>query len=338
MAAATEGKWRVIGHDWAVQFLRRALEGDNLSHAYLIVGQPQLGKRTLALEFARAVNCEGERRPCGTCRACTLALAGRHPDIVTVRGEGVRSTILIDQVRDLCRQASLAPVEGRRRVYVICNAELANEHAANAFLKTLEEPRRHVIFVLTATAEELVMPTIVSRCQVLFLHSLSREVIQRGLMEHWEVPEERARLLAHLSGGRMGRALSLLENEKLLARRTRALDQLRELLAGGWMERFAAAQEASKRSDELLEHLEVWLSWWRDLLLLQQGLADRIVNLDRATELRQMEPAFTPGQARGAVEAIQTCAYHIQKNVGARLAMEWLMLHLPTAGRLPLEG
>ena len=332
MAAVPAGTWNVVGHEGAVRFLQRSLERGKLSHAYLFVGPPQAGKRTLAVELARAINCEGTPKPCGTCRPCQLIARDRHPDVVTVRGEGVKGAILVDQVRELRREASLAPVEGRRRVYILCGLELANENAANALLKTLEEPPAHVTFLLTTTSEELLTPTIVSRCQVLFLGTLPREAIQQALEQRWALPAERASLLAGLSGGRIGRALALHQSEQLLARRREALDQLQVLLAANWGRRFALAAEMARRVDQIPSTLEIWLSWWRDLLFLQEGLSDRVANLDRQDELVARRGAFGPADARRALVALQACAHHLRSNVSARLALERLMLHLPLAG------
>ena len=314
-----------------MEFLQRAQKHERHSHAYLLVGPPQVGKRTLALEFARAISCTGTPKPCGQCRSCVLASRGHHPDIMTVRGEGAGGAILVDQIRAIRREASLSPMEGRHRIYVICNVHLANENAANALLKTLEEPPRHVLFLLTATAEELVPPTILSRCQVVRLQPLARQEVEDALIQRWAAPPEQATLLARLSGGRLGKALSMLQSKQPLERRAAVLDQLQELSVAGWVTRFSAAEEIAGRSADIRELLEVWLTWWRDMLFLHTGLRGQIVNIDRIEELERDYRRFDEHHVQSALQALQTCTDCIQKNVGARLALEWLMLQLPTA-------
>jgi len=157
--------WQVVGHEWAVELLKRSLTNGRVAHAYLLTGPPQIGKTTLALNFAQALNCQNPEGPCGECLSCRKIAHGTHPDVRVIEGQG--GTIKIDQIRALQRQAALSCTEGRWKVFILRQMERATTEAANCLLKTLEEPPAHVILVLTASEADALPPTIVSRCQVL---------------------------------------------------------------------------------------------------------------------------------------------------------------------------
>ena len=197
--------WGTIGHEWAAEFLRRAIDGQQVAHAYLFTGPANVGKTHLALEFASALNCTGDAPPCSSCSVCRRTAEGTHPDVTLVEPDGDR--IKIDQVRGLRRQLALSPHEGPWRVCIIAEFQAATVEAANAFLKTLEEPPSRVVIILTATDASLLLPTIVSRCQTLALRAVPMERIECALVEQWKESEDRARLIARLSGGRVGWAI-----------------------------------------------------------------------------------------------------------------------------------
>ena len=155
--------FRTVGHDKAVKALTRAIDSDRIAHAYLIAGPPQIGKMTLAIDIARAVNCvadeqpnmfgETEPKPCNTCGPCDRITRGLHTDVrVVTLGQDSRgrtqTLISIDQVREVQREASLRPSEGKYRVFIFDRAEYLSQGAATALLKTLEEPPDQVIFIL----------------------------------------------------------------------------------------------------------------------------------------------------------------------------------------------
>ncbi len=320
--------WQVVGHKWAVDLLKRALAGERVAHACLLTGPPQIGKRSLALNFAQALNCLDEEKPCGQCLACSKIAHGSHPDVQIIEGEG--GTLKIDQMRTLRHEAALSPLEGRWKVYIIRQMEQATAEAANCLLKTLEEPPSNVILMLTASEAEALLPTIVSRCQVLNLRPLATETVQRSLQERWGVDVERAQLLARLSGGRLGWAVTASQNDAILPRREKHLDEMMELLGQGRVERLEYAQQLSRNSEAVPELLHLWISWWRDLLLAASGSSVGITNVDREDALRIQARRYSLGQVRNFVEALRAAAWRLERNANTRLTLEVLMLSLPT--------
>ncbi len=323
--------WPVIGHEWAVALLRRSLAEGRVGHAYLITGSPQIGKTTLARTLAQALNCthaETEARPCGDCRSCLLVRHAHHPDVQIIEPDG--AYLKIGQIRDLQRQVALSPMEGRYKVYILREMARATAEAANALLKTLEEPPAHAVLILTASEAEALLPTIVSRCQPILLRPLSRQVVRQALVEHWQVTPEQAALLANLSGGRLGWAVEASQNPQALQDRARRLSELQELLAQGRAERFAYVEKLSRDSAVLRQVLALWLTWWRDVLLLAQGSTATLTHQDCRPELHRLAAKLSPEQAHRAVDAVRGAIAALDSNANSRLTAEVLMLNLPT--------
>ncbi len=319
--------WQVVGHEWTVKLLERSLANGRTAHAYLLLGLPQVGKTTLALNFAQALNCLDEGKPCGQCRSCLKIAHGNHPDVRVI--EAVNGTIKIDQIRAMQREVALSPHEGRWKVYIIRQMERATTEAANCLLKTLEEPPAQVILILTASDMDQLLPTIISRCQVLNLRPPSMLLVQKALEERWEIDSERARLLARLSVGRLGWAVRASEDEAILRKRERRLGEMIELMGQGRVERLRHAQHLSKSPEGLREVLDLWLSWWRDLLLIKGDSSTEVTNVDREATLRSQARGYSLIQVWDFIEALRTAVWQLEHNANTRLTLEVLMLSLP---------
>ncbi len=338
--------WGIIGQERAVGALHRALQEGRLSHAYLFTGPPQVGKATVARRLAQAVNCRGEERPCLRCRACRLIEEGRHPDVelVTVggiceegdhrdhRADGSKD-IRICQVRRLERILSRAPFEGQRRVAIIDPADCLNIEAANAFLKTLEEPPAGSVLILVTAQEDALPPTIRSRCRRIPFAPLPVRTVEEALVENWSLNAERARLLARLSGGRLGWAVAAVEDESLLSGREARLDALLALAGASRAERFAYAGRTAALftydREAVLAILDLWRQWWRDVLLMQTGLSDQITNSHRLDKLRLEARQYPQEAVVRFLEEIGRTRRQLQDNINPVLALEVLMLALP---------
>jgi DNA polymerase-3 subunit delta' len=307
--------------------LHSSLSAGRVAHAYLLSGPPQIGKRTLALALAQALNCAEPDAPCGRCPSCLKIARGVHPDVRLIAGEGGGGNIRIEQMRALQHEAVLAPYEGRYRVFIVRQMEQATLEAANSLLKTLEEPPAQVILVLTAVHSESLPRTIVSRCQHLGLRPVATPVIEEVLRDKGVTPVQ-AQLLARLSGGRLGWALQAAADEDLLRQRQQDLDRLARLLRAGRLERLACAHEVSGDPAGARQLVELWTCWWRDLVLFGQG-AEGLVNADQIEQYRPVSEQLTLTHALAVVRALQTTAAQLEANVNTRLALEGQFLRLP---------
>ncbi len=325
----TPANWPVIGHDWAVHNLDRAVADDRPAHAYLISGTPQIGKTTLARSLALALNCRATNspRPCGQCRSCQLIAAGKHPDVQLIEPDGAR--VKIDQVRALHHDLSLRPVEGRYRVAIFDQFEAATVEAQNALLKTLEEPPDYVVLIVLASDPELLLPTIVSRCQQVPLRPLTIAQVRAALIEKWNVEDHQANLLAHLSGGRLGWAVTAAHDAAIMAERAKYLEDLQRLLTADRVARFAYAEDLTKKSERARTAIDLWRTWWRDVLLASSGSSAELINLDRAAEIQSLAQRIDLNQAKTAADACGRALWQMDRNVTARLVVEVLLLDFP---------
>ena len=331
--------WRLAGHDWVVDMLNSSLAEGRVSHAYLFTGLPGIGKSTLALNLAQALLCEAKDKPCGDCEPCRKTLKGIHPDVRLVdlryqarireEPEEAQKELGIDTIRSVTQEAGLKPFEARRKILVIPDAENMTTQAANALLKTLEEPPSHVVLVLTAADTRLLLPTIVSRCQVLALRPVPFKIIEDELLLRHGVDAERGRLLARLGGGRIGWAIRASQDASMLQRREDTLRELGALPRMGRLDRLEYARRLGGKTDGIQETLELWLSWWRDLLLITGGSPDTISNVDVAASLEQEARRYDLRSVVQFVKAIHRTQRALEMNADPRLALEVLMLDLP---------
>ncbi len=343
--------WALAGQERAVAALERALREGRVAHAYLFAGPERVGKHTLALKLAQALNCEGtaaargeparpepSRRiePCEECAPCRRIAGGIHADVQTVSveegEEGSQKGIHVSQIREVERATALKPFEGRCRVVIIDPAEEMNAAAQNAFLKTLEEPPPQVVFALVTADESRLLPTIRSRCRRLELRLPALSAVEAVLLARG-VEAERARLLARLSRGRIGWALEAAGDTSLLERREELLSQARALAGMSVAQRLELAErlaaEFKRKPEALFAALEAWHNWWRDVLLVQAGAEDGVAGVDRLAELREDAVRHDrPGVAE-FVRAIGEAGRNLQENAQPRLVLETLLLGAP---------
>ncbi len=356
-ASPAAGHWPVFGHNWAIQLLSKSTTPSAFtnggrggpSHAYLLLGAPQIGKTTLAKAFAQALLCsDPAQRPCHRCRNCDLVARGVHPDLRILQPlakqpskeddfvvDRIDGKILAAQADTLVHEAALRPLEGRYRILLIQDAQRANDVFQNKVLKTLEEPPPNTILLLTALDRSSVLPTIVSRCQVLNLRPIDIETTEQALRQGWQATPEQAALYARLSNGRLGWAVEQLRDPQTSRRRAEQLQSLWRLLASGRMERLAFAESLAnsaaggRSSDQLFGLLELWSGWWRDVLLVQAGCGDACSNIDQAAELQRQARLIEQEPVRKLMHTLQRIESYLHHTVNTRLALDVLVLNLP---------
>jgi DNA polymerase-3 subunit delta' len=325
----------VLGHEWAIELLQHQLAGDQVRHAYLFTGPEGVGRRTLALRFAQAINCTKSPEPgkaCGKCPMCLHIEKMQQVDLSIVQAEVKGAMIKVDQIRELQHKLSLSPYEARYRIALLLNFEAANANAQNALLKTLEEAPDKVILLITASSEEELLPTIVSRCEQIRLRPLPVPQLVTVLKEQYQIPESQASQVAHLAGGRMGAALKMLEDQSEKDQHQEQVEMLFELLDCNLRQRFGKADIMTRASDQaqararLRGYIETWISVWRDALHLASGSNTPLTNLAQQQEIQNLAASKSSAEILAHLRILEESLTMLDQNVNPRLLLENILL------------
>lgn len=324
----------VVGNEQAQAIFERALVSGQARHAYLLHGPEGVGKMTLARAFVQAVFCQrrepGASEPCGECAACRKVAHGNHPDLAVIEPEDGKRWLSVEIIREMLHLASLAPTESDRRIFIIPEAERIQEKTANTLLKTLEEPPESVIILLLATDADNLLPTILSRCQLIPLRPLPPEQISQALRERWEVAPDAAERLAGLANGRLGWAVRAHERPEEQAERERLLERIIALCDAPPDERMRIAATLGSDNAAVRATLDQWIAWWRDVTLAANGAHSLMSSGVARSEAVRVGGAIGAERTLGFLDALLLALGSMDINANPRLTLENLALALPT--------
>ena len=322
----------IRGNTPLVEQLRRSAASGRSSHAYLFLGGAGAGKRLIANTFAKALQCEGEKRPCDSCKSCHAFNHGNHPDVIYFQPLKNGKTYTIEDVREqLLETVDLKPFQYEKKIYIIEKADTLNIQSQNALLKTLEEPPAHAVFLLLAERAEAFLPTMLSRVVVMKIRPLSAETIADYLRQAGHLAEE-CHILSAYAHGRIGQALELVEDEGFREMRQDILGKLEALPSMSEGEAYLLAKDLEGYKNDL-RFLDIMELWYRDLLtakslreegyLIQRDKKDAIF---RAAK----EPAALLAKKAAAV---RTARMRLAQNANFRLTMEVMLMDLKETGK-----
>ena len=318
----------VLGHSKPIEFLKRAIKKDMLAHSYLFWGNEGIGKKWVALQFAKTLNClqggpeQGDA--CDQCISCKKINDGLHPDVMVLEPEN--QTLKVDQVRQMQRDLAYRPYEGRRRVCILAASDRMAPNMSNVLLKTLEEPPLHTVIILLANNTRLLLPTILSRCQPIHFNPLPIPLVSKWLMKQRGLDEGEAHLLASLSEGSPGKAVEIQEEIRQIPRE----ELLKEWVGlktlpfekmESWIESLPLHRE------NLLLIIEVAKTLLRDLVMvktLKEG--SKLIHSDLLQEMEMMAKAWSLSSLLNRIEALHQTMLAIRSNANMPLALEAMML------------
>ncbi len=333
----------IIGQERAINILRNSIRRNRLTHAYLFSGPRGVGKRATALALAKALNCvEHSDEACGICLSCRKINDSNHPDVKVIEPQGL--SLSIAQMRELQKEISLKPLEGRWKIYIISEAEKMTPQAANSLLKTLEEPPPHSLIILVTSQEDSLLPTIISRCQRIKFDLIPRAMISQKVQELCEISGQQADIIATLSGGNLGKALRMKE-EGFLERREMIISSLS---AAANSKPLQLLQLARRFSSELIQKEDdkglqervdeifgVIGGWYRDLLFLKlnsgkddTSLRDLLINADKEVILRSQMRNYSLPRLLELIAYFDEIKNALINKVNVQLTWEVLFLKL----------
>ena len=316
---------QILGHERQKEILRRALANGRLAHAYLFSGPDGIGKRLMALALARAIVCL-EQRGCGHCLACRKIDHQNHPDLHILEPDG--NAIKIDQIRSFQRELNFKPLEAPRKICMIEQADSMTVGAANALLKTLEEPRGDTLLVLLTAQPNRLLETIRSRCQPLPFARHPNSRIQAELEKQLGIESTESHVLAALSEGSFKKAFGK-DRELYLDQRRELLKTLTGLSSGSILPILDFAEKLAADKTILPDILEIFQAFYRDVLMTLQGRGDEeLVNLDLREKVHRVSGRESVATILAKLDALVEIRRQLDRNVNRQLAMEVLLLKL----------
>ncbi|MCX6764395.1 MAG: DNA polymerase III subunit delta' [Candidatus Nealsonbacteria bacterium] len=266
----------ILGHHSIWKFLKNSAEYGKVSHAYLFFGPERVGKKTIAFEFIKLLNCQEKNfknKPCEKCQSCKDLERKSHPDFILIEPQPEKKEIEIAQIKNLTWQLSLKKYYSPFKAAIIDSAHLMNQEAQNCLLKTLEEPKGQAIIILTTAFPELLLPTIVSRTKRIRFSRVAKKEME-NFLKNKEISEEKIKKLISVGWGRPGEIMDFLNNPEKLKVREERIEELKNLIGSPLNVRFEYAKKITQDAWQLKEILDIWLEYFRNNLFSLVGSSD----------------------------------------------------------------
>lgn len=314
----------MVGHKKQFDLLKKKFESEKLSHAYLFVGENQIGKKTFAKEFVKLVNCKEENRPCGVCKTCRDIEKEVYPDFLLVKSD---KEIEVSQIRDAQNFLSYKSYYGSFKSVIIDEAERMNTEAQNCFLKTLEEPKGDTLIILVSAHPELMLPTIFSRCQTVKFYPLLNKEVKRYLLD-LGAKEKVAESLTTISQGKLGRAVDLFTNPDKLEKEQKSLEELIKVINSNLAEKFQYTKKINLEEGNLKGILEVLQRYLRHLLFKKTG-AESLANEEYFPEAEGNLKTYSVSKIKDILKLIEKLnTQTLVTNASPKLALEILLMEM----------
>lgn len=320
----------IIGHEDIIRHFKSSIELDKISHAYIIAGQVDSGKKLLARAFATTLQCEeGETEACGSCKSCLQMQSGNHPDVITVTHEKP-GVISVDEIREqVIESIAIKPYRSKYKIYIIPDAQLMNTQAQNAILKTIEEPPEYGIILLLTSNLDKLLPTVQSRCLVLNTKPIRERDMLHYLQTSLGLDEEKAYFCLDFAQGNLGKAIKLAQNDEyvqVINSVVSVLKRIQEMDVED-LERALGAIEQFKLS--INDYLDLMMMWYRDVLMFKvTNSVDKLLFKNEYMHLKKQAGVLSYKCIEDKINAIERAKVRLDVNANFDTTMQLLLLTL----------
>ena len=320
----------IVGHEDIIRHMKSSIELGKVSHAYLIHGERDSGKKMLARTFAQTLNCEaGGINPCGECQSCKQAVSGNHPDIITGTHEKPEM-VSVDEVREqLIDSIAIKPYKGKYKVYIVPDADLMTIAAQNTLLKTIEEPPEYGVVLLLASNLDRVLPTVLSRCVLLSTKPVNDLDMLEYLQKNLGLSEDKAHFCIEFAQGNMGKAIKLAKNDEYAQVVESVVSVMKSIYTMDLDDLKHAVEHIENFKLSINDYMDLMMMWYRDVLMLKvTGKVDKLLFRDEYAVLKKQAEILSFAAVEEKIDAISKAKKRLVANAGFDVTMELLLYRL----------
>lgn len=318
----------IIGHEDIVKHFKNSIELGKVSHAYILNGEKGSGKKTMASIVAKSLQCEeGGPDPCGKCHSCIQAESGNQPDIIWVKHESPNN-ISVDEIRQqIVNDVDLKPYSSRYKIYIVPDAQLMNQQAQNALLKTLEEPPEYAIIMLLANSISKFLPTVLSRSLVLNFKPVEPLQLVEYLTSTLGIDQRKARFCTDFAQGNLGKAVRLAispEYNDILEDSVRILRRIQDMEMDDIV---TAVKNLAKYKLDVTDYMDIMIMWFRDILMVKiSNSPNKLLFKDEYSVMKKQASKMSYEGVEEVLRALNKVKIRLEANVNFDIAMELLLL------------
>lgn len=322
----------IVGQERAIKILTKSLKENRVSSSYIFIGSEGTGKKFTAIEFIKAVNClnlNKNMEACNNCHSCNGINKQCCPDLKIVKT--TKGSIKIEQIREIRKEIELKPFRSKKKVYIIDQAEKMTLEASNCLLKTIEEPPYYAIIILICSKIDPILPTIVSRCQIINFGLITSFKIKELLLNKLNnLENDKAEIISKLAQGSIGKAFKLSVDKEYFIRREKMLDYLSTIIIGKYGDDiFAKVEKIMSEIDRIEEILEMIKLWYRDILIIKNTRNQNyIINCDKLEILGKKSQIYSQKMLIDILDYLDQVEEYLTKNVNKRLVLERLYIKM----------